>query len=149
MWTSRCENLTGHRGLRYSLEHAKQPATFADVLCGWHEDAAFRSWFNSMLADSPYTAFRWETPPVTAATQSQAFEFVLLDSPGLARRPEPEAFAEHFQTPPATGVVTFSNLGGDAIMSFPAPWPRPRLMGTSRRSSAMLPCFSSTRSGKR
>jgi hypothetical protein len=59
-------------------------------------DAGFRTQFNALLADVPYSAFRWETPAVTAVTMSRPFEFVLLDSPGLARRPDPEAFAGHF-----------------------------------------------------
>jgi hypothetical protein len=34
-------------------------------------------------------------------------------------RPEPEAFAEHFR--PDTSVVTFANLGGDAMLVAPCP----------------------------
>ena len=43
-------------------------------------------------------------------------------SPALARmRPEPEAFAEHFRSDRA--VVTFANLGGDALLVAPCPGP--------------------------
>ena len=42
---------------------------------------------------------------------------MLLDSPSLTRRPEPEAFAEHFSR--EKSVVAFSNLGGDAILVVP------------------------------
>lgn len=49
-------------------------------------------------------------------------EFVLLDAPGLAREPEPEAFADQFgrATPGAT-VATFANLGKDAVLVVPLP----------------------------
>ncbi len=51
---------------------------------------------------------------------SQPFEFVVLDRPGLARCPDPEAFAEHF-VEGEIGVASFPNLGGDAIMVVPSP----------------------------
>jgi hypothetical protein len=55
---------------------------------------------------------------------SQPFEFVLLDSPELVRRPDPEAFAEHFAVAEAS-VAAFPNLAGDAIMVVPAPLAEP------------------------
>lgn len=88
------------------------------MIRGWQEDSSFRSMFNGLVADAPFSAFRWETPPVDDSTRMRPFEFVLLDSPGLARHPDPEAFAEHFA---GSSVVTFPNLGGDAIMVVPAP----------------------------
>jgi hypothetical protein len=120
MWTARSEELTSARGVRFSLALDTRPATFADVVQGWQSDADFRTLFNTLLAEVPFAAFRWETPAVTAATITRRFECVLLDSPGLARRPEPEAFAEHFSRA-AGEVVAFTNLGGDALMVVPCP----------------------------
>ena len=97
MWSTRIEQLVDDPGLHVAVVLDSRPATFADVLHGWRNDEGFRSLFNSMLADAPYKAFRWETPPVTSDTVSRPFEFVLLDSPGLAQRPDAEAFAEHFR----------------------------------------------------
>jgi hypothetical protein len=120
MWTARNKQLSGECGLRFAVDLNSRPATITEVLHGWQSDARFRSLFNSLLADAPYTAFRWETPPVTAGLVAQSFEFVLLDSPGLARRPDPGAFAEHFGES-VGGVAVFRNLGGDAIMVVPCP----------------------------
>ena len=119
MWTYRSEDLTEERGLRFFVDLDAKPATFADVLRGWQGDAMFRAMFNDLLAASPFSAFRWETPPVTIATVTRPFEFVLLDSPRLARPPDPDAFAEHFKNSPEAEVVTFPNLGRDAIMIVP------------------------------
>src|SRR5258708_5513638 len=108
MWTARKDALADPRGVRLALVLDARPATFAGVLCGWQQDAGFRALFNALLADTAFTAFRWETPAATAATVTRQFECVLLDSHGLARRPEPEAFAEQFAG--AEGdVVTFAN----------------------------------------
>lgn len=120
MWTAQSENLPGARGLRFTIGLDSRAATYAEVIRGWREDADFRSQFNALLADAPYDAFRWETPAVTAGTVSREFEFVVLDSPGLARRPDEQAFAEHFRSAKA-GVAVFQNLGGDAIMIVPCP----------------------------
>lgn len=120
MWTARTEPLPGGRGLRFAIEVDTRPATVATVLTGWREDAGFRAWFNALLADVPYTEFRWETPAVTAATLARPFECVVLDAPGLARRPDPAAFADHFPGAVA-GVAVFPNLGGDATLIAPCP----------------------------
>jgi len=93
---------------------------FTDVLRGRQSDGDFRSLFRSLLSVAPFTAFRWETPWVTAATISKPFEFVLLDSPGLARSPDPEPFFEHFDQAKAN-IAVFPNMGGDAILIVPNP----------------------------
>lgn len=120
MWTFQSENLPSQRGLKFAVEANARPATVADVIAGWRSDRDFRKQFVNALADAPFTAFRWETPPVTSSSVSHAFEFVLLDSPGLVQRPEPDAFAEHFEETDAD-VAVFPNLGGDAIMVAPQP----------------------------
>lgn len=127
MWNTRREPLPDARGSRFPVYLDARPATFAEVIHAWQTDADFCSWFNALLADAPYSAFRWETPAVTSDTAARPFEFVLLDSPSLARRPEPEAFAEHFAG--TTPVVTFPNLGGDAILVVPAPVAGPDAYG--------------------
>jgi hypothetical protein len=129
MWSTRIEKIEGGRDLRFAIDLDARPASFAEVLRGWREDAAFRSTFNGALAGSPFAAFRWETPSVTRATVTRSFEFVLLDSPGLARRPDPDAFAEHFGGAPNQEVVVFANLGGDAVLVVPCPVAAPSAYG--------------------
>jgi hypothetical protein len=129
MWSFRSEELPGSHGLRFAADLDGQPATFRDVLQAWQSDATFRSLFNAQLASAPYTAFRWETPPVTDATATRHFEFVLLDSQYLAQRPDLEAFAQHFAVATEVGVVVFPNLGGDAILVVPCPLAAPSAYG--------------------
>jgi hypothetical protein len=119
MWTAQIEKLDRHNGQRYAMLRDSGAVSAADVIAAWRTDGAFRRFFNSLLAEAPYTAFRWETPVLTAATASKPFEFVLLDSPGLARRVDREAFAEFFDA--AKPVVSFANLGKDAVLVVPCP----------------------------
>ena len=129
MWSFQSEGLPGKCGMRFAVSFDAHPASFTDILRAWQDDAEFRSLFNAQLADVPYSAFRWETPPVTAATLTRPFEFVLLESPGLARHPDTEAFAEYFGAASEEGIVVFPNLGGDAIMVVPSPLTFPDAYG--------------------
>jgi hypothetical protein len=121
MWTHRSVHLANGRAIKVSIDLGSSPVSYAEVLRLWQYNADFRSLFIGLLADCPFTAFRWETSSITAATSNRPFEFVLLDSPGLARSPDPHAFAEHFVGAPENGVVEFTNLGRDAIMIVPCP----------------------------
>jgi hypothetical protein len=119
MWTIRSEAVQPGSLDRYAVDLNGLPASYADVLRGWREDADFRSLFGRTLAECQFQAFRWETPPVTTSTASRPFEFVLLNSPGLAPYPDSGAFLEHFGGDAGDGVVVFPNLGRDAILVVP------------------------------
>jgi hypothetical protein len=121
MWTSRTEELANGRILKIAIDLDMSPVSYAEVLNRWQRDGEFRSMFIALLADTPFAAFRWETPPITTATANRPFEFVLLDSSDLARTPDSKAFAEHFSNGAMGGVVEFPNLGKDAIMIVPCP----------------------------
>jgi hypothetical protein len=120
MWTAHTEQLERGRAIKTAVHHEAKPVAYAEVLRLWQDDAEFREWFLKLLADCPFSAFRWETPAITKATVNRPFEFVLLDSPGLARTPEVDAFAEHYARA-ADNVVEFTNLGRDAILIVPCP----------------------------
>src|SRR5262249_11979438 len=59
----------------------------------------------------------------TDVTAARMFEFVLVDSPQLARvPPDARAFAAQFEAGDATnGIATFWNLGRDALLVAPCP----------------------------
>jgi hypothetical protein len=121
--------------------------SYADVVEHWRADEPFRAFFAALLADPPFKAYFWETPPVTQATAARAFEFVLVDSPELAAlAPEPDAFAGHFI--PSQAVATFPNIGGDALSLPRCGKDHPRPMPTSRPSRDRRRCRSSMRCGR-
>ena len=119
MWISQSEKFNGDRALKVAILLSSVPVPYGEVLRRWQLDENFRAFFISILADSPFAAFRWETPPLTSASADRPFEFVLLDSPSLDRTPSPDAFAEYFHGAPTGGIVEFTNLGGDAILIAP------------------------------
>lgn len=105
----------------YQISAAGKAITWAETLQLWQDDEAFRDCFVAILADSPFAAYRWETPPVTGETLDRKFEFVLVDSPGLVRSADRRTFAEQFAEADEDGIVVFENLGKDALMIVPAP----------------------------
>ncbi|MCU0705085.1 MAG: hypothetical protein MUF18_14020 [Fimbriiglobus sp.] len=119
MWSVQRETRSAGDGHRIALHKGDRPASFAEVIAGWQTDPVFRDFFSNLLADTPFTAFRWETPAVSTATAAQPFECVLLQDPRLDRPPEPQAFAGHFSD--VAGVVAFPNLGRDAVLVVPCP----------------------------
>lgn len=121
MWTARTDSTADGRILKFAIKRDLSSVPFSDALRLWQDDDEFRQFFIKLLIDAPFAAYRWETPPLTVATVSRPFEFVLLDSPELSRPVEPEAFAEHFSPTKSADVVEFQNLGKDAILVVPCP----------------------------
>jgi hypothetical protein len=94
--------------------------SFDRVCSSWQSDENFRSFWIASLRTLPFDAYCWECPPVNEPNRSRPFECVFISSPSLARmEPEPDVFAEHFRHD--RDVVTFGNLGGDAVLVTPCP----------------------------
>jgi hypothetical protein len=122
-YTTEIKQLSDGRVLRHRLFRGEEPLSWSDVLGLWQNDPLFRSFFMSLLADAPFPAYFWETPPVTISTITEAFEFVLVESQVLAGvRSDRQAFANHFAAVAEDeSVIEFSNLGGDATLVVPCP----------------------------
>jgi len=119
MWQATKNLLESDRVQHVVIWRDETALTFSEVLSLWNDNAAFRSFFNDLLATAPFSAYRWETPCVTKKTLHRQFEFVLLRSESLERPADETAFAEHFVGD--SQVLTFPNLGGTAVMVVPKP----------------------------
>lgn len=104
---------------RYRIADLEHVLTWRQVLAGWAEFDAFTNFFSTLLADCRFEAFRWETPGLTETQLDDDFEFVLVESRHLARRPSSDAFHEYFTD--HQPVVHFANLGGDCQLVVPCP----------------------------
>jgi hypothetical protein len=102
---------------QYQILDEERPFTYQETLQKWQTDEPFRNLFINLLADAPFAAYFWETPPITQATLTRPFEFVLVNAPSLANVPaQRRAFANYINNEP---VVNFPNLGGDAHLVVP------------------------------
>ena len=96
--------------------------SFGDVLRLWQTSAAYRSLFTLTLQSVPFTAFLWESPPLSKGSLEQPFESVLVDCPSLVGvTPDRQTFASYFQNDAGDGIVSFPNLGHDARLLAPCP----------------------------
>lgn len=89
---------------KYALYEDARQLSYAAAIQYWQGNQEFRQFFVGLLVDSPYVAYRWETPAVTPATLGRDFEFVLLDYPRLERRWDASTFSQYFDD---SDVVTF------------------------------------------
>jgi len=128
-WKAELETLKQGRVVRVGVHRDGGPATFAEVIDGWREDAGFRAVFVDVLARAPFLGYFWETPPVARETAGRPFEFVMVDGPALALMdPDPDAFARYFEAAgPDAEVAAFANLGGDAFLVTPTPRAAPHV----------------------
>ena len=122
MFDAVIENIENNRVTKYLLTRHDNPLSYSEVLDLWRNDADFRNFYTQLLADSPFTAYRWETPALTQNAMANPFEFVLINSPWFcSRRIETEAFENYFTDDTDQGIVSFANLSGDAILIVPSP----------------------------
>ncbi|MEM6868923.1 MAG: hypothetical protein AAF528_11140 [Cyanobacteria bacterium P01_C01_bin.121] len=131
MFDATVETIEGGRVMRYVIAANNAPLTYAQVLDLWQQDDAFRTYFISLLSESPFAGYRWETPAITVDSCDRLFEFVLVDSPGFStRRTDSRPFQNYFTTDDADeGIVTFDNLRKDAQLIVPSPRTQPEAYG--------------------
>jgi len=99
-----------------------RPLSFREVIDLWQNNAPFRTEFTKTICGSSFDAFFWETPPVTISTLDQTFEFVLVEGSSLSHlQADPKPFRSHFSAANGAPVLTFPNLGGDAVLVVPSP----------------------------
>lgn len=123
MFDATIENIESNRIVRYRLERDRLALSYADVLELWQTDAAFRMYFIKLLSDSPFAAYRWETPMLNGSSSNQPFQFVLLNAPEfVARQVDEKTYDKYFTKGDSDpGIVAIANLGGDATLVIPSP----------------------------
>ncbi len=123
MWEAESLTLESGRVEVVSVLRAGERLSYAEVIDLWQRDEGFRNYFRSLLADASYEAYFWETPPVTRRTVDRPFQFAVVESSQHSRvHPEPDAFRSHFASSEVEQtVLTFPNLGGDALLVVPRP----------------------------
>ena len=83
MLTLTAQSRMNGRCQHFQLLNGTKAVSYTSALDLFRESIEFRNLLTQALANSPYRAFRWETPPVTICTVDRPFEFVLMDSPEL------------------------------------------------------------------
>jgi hypothetical protein len=122
MWNSTIEMLHEGRVQRVVVTQDAVQLRYSQVVYLWGHDFEFCVFFNRLLAEAPFPAFFWETPPVTRSSMDQPFECIVADSPALAGvTADASAFAEYFSSADEDGIVGFPNLGNDAFLIAPCP----------------------------
>ena len=122
MWKAKSETLSKSVSRTVLLTDGV-PLRYEQVILLWRDDESFCEFLSTTLAASPFEAYFWETPPITRATWGRPFEFVLVESGDLSGiQADPNPFQKKFDTNDSPDyVVSFMNLGGDAMLVAPCP----------------------------
>lgn len=121
MWKA-CHRKIHQQITKTTLNDGSRSLSYGEVVALWHGRESFCQFFSCAIVESEFGAFFWETPPVTSQTLDRPFEFVLVESAALMNlRPDPTPFSAHFSSQQTETVLTFPNLGGDAVLVVPAP----------------------------
>jgi hypothetical protein len=108
-------------GIRMKVLCEDSQLSFREFFSLLRSNAEFAFWYGETLADCNLDAFFWEFPPLTTATVDHKAEFVVIESAALAAlQPDPVPFESQFARQPDSDVITFPNLGGDALLIVPA-----------------------------
>lgn len=123
-WLAKPSIIEADKVIKYCItSHDGAALSFGDALTLWQENDDFCQFFNKLLAESSFTAYRWETPSVTKRTLTRPFEFVLVHWPMFASRStDASTFRDYFGNDNTnSGVVTFRSLGKDSTLVVPTP----------------------------
>ena len=107
-------------GQHYRLLADDRPLEFREYLSRLANDALFRGWYTDLLNASEMEAYFWEHPPVDRTTLNQEVEFVLIDAPAMRGLcADASSFSQQLDRAAFESAVSFSNLGGDALLVAP------------------------------
>ncbi len=118
MWTSKRDYPPGSASLRLTFLRDGVCLSYEDFLRGLAE-RALRELLLEELQSAPFTAYCWETPPVTLHTVDRPFSCLLHNNPALDVPADPTDFAAHLRRD--AQVACFPNLGRDAMLVVPCP----------------------------
>lgn len=119
MWEAQKEIIKEDKTTQYFIFKEGKQIIQKDFIHYLINSASFRSFYTQLLKDSPFPAFYWENPPFSLSTMEKAYEFVLIKSRFFKNiLPDAESFKTYFSKEP---VVTFKNLGKDAMLVVPTP----------------------------
>ncbi|MEM8497479.1 MAG: hypothetical protein AAF542_05600 [Pseudomonadota bacterium] len=114
------ENDGGVQKLR--IKRSGLELTVSEVLECWENDESFQDFYASIFKTCGFESYVWEMPSMSLKTLTDDFECVLLKTPMSSAMPDTRTFSAFFDPhAPNQGVVSFLNLGHDAMLVVPSP----------------------------
>ncbi len=109
-------------GRRFRIGRGAERLSFRELFGLLQANRNFADWYTRILSECEFPAFYWEHPPLMTASIDREAEFVLIEAPLLTTLvADASPFEAHFARQSGRNVVTFSNLGGDALLIVPRP----------------------------
>jgi len=107
---------------KFRIKKSGNELKYREVLDLWENNQEFTEFYSSIFKKCGFASYIWETPPISTDSLNQAFEFVILNTPKSSLKPDVDTFSEYFDEKTKNyGVVSFLNLGHDAMLVVPSP----------------------------
>ena len=121
MWAAQRQTIRQGRSEKVFLASVGRTLSFAEVIKGWRDNEEFRAFFIAELAATAFPAFFWEMPPIRRGHSEIDYEYMAIRSDNLEHlRPDARAFESKLRSAGSSqSVVSFRNLGGDALLVAP------------------------------
>lgn len=116
------EKVLSPKTFHFQIQQEGHTLTVQEVINLWQESTTFRAFYNKILEEVPFMGFFWENKPISRATLSEEYEFVVIGTEafnGLQTNQKP--FEQYFEEEEL--VVNFENLGKNAVLVVPCPSP--------------------------
>lgn len=110
----------GHQGKL--VDETGRVWSWRAVLDALATDGSVATVLERAITQVPFPGVFWECGPVVGRDLDQPFQWVVVDSPAVARLiPSPGAFRAPMADAPAGPIAVFPNLGHDAVLVAPRP----------------------------
>lgn len=107
---------------KFQISRSGTELTYKEVLDLWENDREFTDFYLNIFKKCGCSSYIWETPPISTDSVNQVFEFVIMKTPKYSATPDLHTFREYFDKKARDhGVVSFLNLGHDAMLVVPSP----------------------------
>lgn len=107
---------------KFKIKRLGTELTYKEVLLLWESDLEFTDFYINIFKSCGYASYVFEMPPISNGSLHQVFEFVILKTPTYWTTPDTQTFSDFFDKDAQNhGVVSFLNLGQDAMLVVPSP----------------------------
>lgn len=121
LWSLQHNPFQHPKGIKYRIFYNDKLMSISQVLKMMTTNPDFRSFYSGILSGCPFESFYWENMPISQDNLDKTYEFVLIDADILGQmKADKSSFLPYFKDTEKY-VVSFLNLGRDALLIVPTP----------------------------
>lgn len=114
------EKVLSKQTFHFQIKQNGKWLTVQEVINLWQNNTVFRMFYNRILEEVPFFGFFWENKPISQATLSEVYEFVVIGTDAFnGLETHRDTFSQYFEKEKL--IVSFDNLKKNAVLIAPCP----------------------------